>query len=352
MKLDLIYDVLTKVYREEEYPALAEQICQWRGSHPLAGRKIFDATPVFRNTMMKYAALLEAGAELTVGFGRGIPYDAGIVEFLKKCEVRIADASALRDCYDVVLDCAGANTDVKAKYGYVELTRSGLERYRNCAQPVFLADNGHIKEIETSLGTGDGFRRGMIHFGFEDFSGKKIVLFGFGKVGRGIVMYARRAGAEVVVVDDIQKVTVPSGMEAVNLKNRSEIESAVQSAWCVVCATGVRNALCGKMDSKVLVNSPAILVNMGVEDEFGPDVPEERVLNGKKPLNFVLEEPTLLKYIDPTMALDNDGILEILEGRVVPGLNNPPACLEEKILDTVRRAGAVALELDNLEKMR
>ena len=75
-------------------------------------------------------------------------------------------------------------------------------------------------------------------------------------------------------------------------------------------------------------------------------------MNGEKPLNFVLEEPTLLKYIDPTMALDNDGILEILEGRVVPGLNNPPACLEEKILDTVRRAGAVALELDNLEKMR
>ena len=59
-----------------------------------------------------------------------------------------------------------------------------------------------------------------------------------------------------------------------------------------------------------------------------------------------------MKYIDQNMALDNDGILEILEGRVVPGLNNPPACLEEKILDTVRRAGTVALELDNLEKMR
>ena len=72
----------------------------------------------------------------------------------------------------------------------------------------------------------------------------------------------------------------------------------------------------------------------------------------KKPLNFFLEEPKRLKYIDPDMALDNDGILEVIKGRVVPGLNNPPACLEEKILYTVRRAGSVALELDNLEKMR
>ena len=37
----------------------------------------------------------------------------------------------------------------------------------------------------------------------------------------------------------------------------------------------------------------------------------------EKPLNFFLEEPTLLKYIDPTMALDNDGILDTLEGRIV-----------------------------------
>ena len=46
-----------------------------------------------------------------------------------------------------------------------------------------------------------------------------------------------------------------------------------------------------------------------------------------------------MKYIDPTMALGNDGILDTLEGRIV---------LKKKILDTVRRAGTVAFELDHL----
>ena len=42
---------------------------------------------------------------------------------------------------------------------------------------------------------------------------------------------------------------------------------------------------------------------MGVEDEYGPNVPASRVLAEKKPLNFILEEPTHLKYIDASLAL-------------------------------------------------
>lgn len=67
------------------------------------------------------------------------------------------------------------------------------------------------------------------------------------------------------------------------------------------------------------MNGPALIANMGVEDEFGPEVPAERVLNAKSPLNFVLEEPTHLKYIDPTMALDNYGALEVLGGALLRG---------------------------------
>ena len=42
---------------------------------------------------------------------------------------------------------------------------------------------------------------------------------------------------------------------------------------------------------------------MGVEDEYGETFPADRVLNGKRPLNFLLEEPTQLRYIDATFAL-------------------------------------------------
>lgn len=349
MSIDVIYDGLRKVYRPDEFPALAEQIREWRAMRPFAGRRVFDATPVFRNTMMKYVALLAGGAELTVGYGRGIPHDPATVELLRRSGIRVADDGALDETYDAVLDCAGANADVKSKSGYVELTRSGMYRYRDCAQPVFLADAGRVKEIETALGTGDGFRRGMAHCGYGDFSGRKIVVFGCGKVGSGVVMYAAEGGAEVTIVDDASKVKPPFGTTLVDLADRVGIDRAVRAAWCVVSATGIRGALAGTFDLAALAGGPALIANMGVEDEFGPEIPESRVLNAKRPLNFVLEEPTHLKYIDPTMALDNYGALELLGGTLAPGLNRPPEALETKILDTVRRYGSIAPELTKLE---
>ncbi len=352
MPIDAMYEELRKVYRPDEFPALAEQIREWRAARPLAGRKVFDATPVFRNTMMKYVALLAAGAELTVGYGRGIPYDPETVERLRKFGVRVADSSAFDESCDVVLDCAGANADVKSKYGYVELTRSGMYRYRDCTQPVFLADDGRIKEIETALGTGDGFRRGMAHFGHGDFSGRNIVVFGCGKVGSGIVMYATGGGAKVTVIDDASRVKPPFGAAIVDLNDRDGIDRAVRDAWCVVSATGIRGALAGKFDLAALAACPALIANMGVEDEFGPEIPAERVLNAKEPLNFVLEEPTHMKYIDPTMALDNYGAMELLTRTLSPGLNRPSKLLEDKILNTVRASGSVAPELAKLEAGR
>ncbi len=352
MLFEVMYQELLSVYRPDEFPALDAQICAWQKSRPLAGRHVFDATPVFRNTMMKYVALLAAGADLTVGAGRGIPYDSGTVERLRRCGVRIADAGALAETYDVVCDCAGANTDVKSKFGYVELTRSGMYRYLDCVQPVFLADDGRVKEIETALGTGDGFRRGMAHLGYGDFSGRSIVVFGCGKVGSGVVMYAAEGGANVTIVDDASKVKPIFGASLVDWNDRAGIDREVQGAWCVVCATGVLGALAGRFDLAALANGSALIANMGVEDEFGSEIPAERVLNAKQPLNFVLEEPTHMKYIDPTMALDNYGVVELLDGSLAAGLNRPSRQLEERILDAVRTRGMIAPELAKLEASR
>ena len=151
---------LSGFYGAEEYPALRVQIDSWSAVRPLAGLSVLDGTPVFRNTMTKYLALLAGGAELTVVLGDGIPHDPEIARLLPEFGIPVLSGEeARRREFDVVLDCAGVNTAVKSKYGYVELTRSGMYHYRECRQPVFLADDGRIKVIETGLGTGDGFRR-------------------------------------------------------------------------------------------------------------------------------------------------------------------------------------------------
>lgn len=351
MDIDRIADYLGTFYRPEEHPALNAQIRLWEKNRPFAGAKLLDGTPVFRNTIVKYLALLAGGADLTVSVGRGIPHDPAILPQLTRFGLRIADDAARHETYDVVLDCAGVHADTPVRRGFVELTRSGMYRYRNAARPVFLADESRIKVIETGLGTGDGFRRGMAKFSFGDFHGRRIVLFGCGKVGRGIALHVLSGGAELTVVDR-ETVPVPAGSRLILLDDRAGVEAALDGAWCVVTATGIRHALAGKFDAAKLAASETILANMGVEDEFGPEIPEERVLNRKQPLNFVLEEPTLLKYIDPTMALDNFGALQLLTCDLPAGLNLPMPEQEEEILRTVREAGEITAELDGLEAMR
>ncbi|MDY5029522.1 MAG: adenosylhomocysteinase, partial [Hallerella succinigenes] len=103
-----------------------------------------------------------------------------------------------------------------------------------------------------------------------------------------------------------------------------------------------------------LANTKAVLANMGVEDEFSEDFPEERVLNKKLALNFSLEEPTHLKYIDASLALhaalgerlvlERDGVIDA-EDENSKGLRNPPAEIEQKLLGITMQNGIIGAEI-------
>ena len=126
----------------------------------------------------------------------------------------------------------------------------------------------------------------------------------------------------------------------------------MRRADIVVTATGVRGALAGRLDRKLLAGSRALIANMGVEDEFGELVSRARVLNGKAPLNFTLEEPTHLKYIDTSLALHAALGERLLKdwseaGGGVPfrGPHDPPAELEQHLLMTTIQNGAIGQEV-------
>ncbi|MEG0655613.1 MAG: hypothetical protein RR465_01145 [Mucinivorans sp.] len=80
---------------------------------------------------------------------------------------------------------------------------------------------------------------------------------------------------------------------------------------------------------------------MGVEDEFSELVPMERVLASKRPLNFILEEPTHLRYIETTMALHNQGAVQVLECADRCGFIYPSAELEDQMLVVVAAGGRI-----------
>lgn len=335
-------------YRPDEYPSLADQAARWNAEKPLAGLSVLDATPVFRNTVSKYIPLLRAGARLTVGLAQGFPHDPAIAKFLQENGIAILKSDeAGTEPFDLVLDCAVAFAYLTPRIGYVELTRSGVEYYQGKEKPVFVADSGAIKRIETCLGTGESYFRAMAELGYGDWKGRTLVVFGSGKVGTGIVLYAARQGAAVTVVTDPAcvpaQVTKTAG-KIIDYRDRDAVAQTLKDAYAIVTATGVANALAGVSDA--LNDSGALLANMGVEDEFGPEVPEERVLGGKRPLNFLLEEPTHLKYIEATMALHNEGAAWLAANRdAKSGLHTPPNEMEARLLEITRRSGTIGDEI-------
>lgn len=347
--LNSIDELITSTYREEEYPVSLYQTREWSRTLPLKGLTILDATPVFRNTLVKHRALIAAGAELIVGISDVMPRDEEIADLLRRSGIRVMRPEDTPPEIDIILDCAAAFVTWQPRIGFVELTRSGVEKFANAEKPVYLADNGRIKRIETCLGTGESYYRAMKQLGYDDWKDRKLVVFGCGKVGTGIIMYAHQLGARVTVVTDPQSVTERIKrftVEIIDYKDALKVARTLEDAYAVVTATGVAHALEGNCPADSLIHSPALLANMGVEDEYGPSIPAERVLVEKKTLNFILDEPTHLKYIDATMALHNEGALYLATHTDARGLIEPSAEMEEHLLEICRTNGCISNELD------
>lgn len=340
---------LSEHYEAAEWPTLLEQTEQWQQTRPLAGLRILDATPVFHNTLAKYLALLAAGAELFIP-ARPAICDSAARQLALSFGIRAAGKNDTN--FDIILDCAGQFNRLHPTLGFCELTRSGVARLERVHHPVFVADAGRIKRIETILGTGDGFFRALGKLGYGEVAGKSLVVVGYGKVGRGVVLHAQQRGMRVTVADvrDVRD-ELPSGIRYCGMDDPAELTKVMVSSWCVVTCSGRINALRRRVDASAVHNSDTLLANLGVEDEFGADISPERVLNRKIPLNFILEEPTAMRYIETTMALHNACALELLTADLPHRLMPPPADVEERLLHTAATRGNIGSELARLSSL-
>lgn len=387
----LFDEIVNDAYGEREYPALLALAREWAQTRPFEGLRVLAATPVFRNTLLQYRALLAGGADLVVGVagsddgdgpssGAEMPCDPGIVEVLRENGIPVIGVQKALEMeaagcgFDLILDCAGQFSACHPRFGFVELTRSGVQFYENCEHPVYVADSGIVKRIETCLGTGEGYVRALAQLGYNfcaggadrDGAGKKFVVFGSGKVGQGIVLQLLRSGASVQVVTDCSRGSNAfldaNGVPVTDCNDLDGVAALVRDADFVVTATGVKGALDRPQIVDALLASNAVLANMGVEDEYGPGIPATRVLAEKKPLNFILEEPTHLKYIDASLALHAAlGELLLQEGGAVYGKDgagreavaankkagpiDPPSELEQRILSMTMQDGLIGPEI-------
>ena len=378
----LFDEIVNSSYTMAEYPALLALAREWAFSRPFEGLRVLAATPVFRNTLLQYRALLAGGANLVVGIagsgkdcagadaaGAAMPCDLGIVDVLRENGIPVIGVQEALEMeaagcgFDLILDCAGQFSACHPRIGFVELTRSGVQFYENCEHPVYVADSGIVKRIETCLGTGEGYVRALSQLGYDycldsgaDGAGKKFVVFGSGKVGQGIVLQLLRSGANVQVVTDCSRGSCAfldaNDVPVTDCNDLDGVAALVRDADFVVTATGVKGALDRPQIVEALLASDAVLANMGVEDEYGPGVPATRVLAEKKPLNFILEEPTHLKYIDASLALHaalGELLVREAAGRLAAnkkaGPLDPPSELEQRILSMTMQDGLIGPEI-------
>ena len=99
-----------------------------------------------------------------------------------------------------------------------------------------------------------------------------------------------------------------------------------------------------------MLPSPALLANLGVEDEYGALIPENRVLNRKQPLNFILEEPTSMRFIETTMALHNACALELLTADLPHRCMDPAPDVEERLLEVACSRGLIGEDVQLLRQ--
>ncbi|RDX36379.1 hypothetical protein DZA50_04770 [Kangiella sp. HD9-110m-PIT-SAG07] len=298
-------------------PFMHQMRQDYRRRKPFAGLTIAHNVPLTATTLLKVACLKASGASVTVTNPSFITESSVAREVLTYEGVQYAPLTELKGSFDFLLDCgAELIQQCQAMRGIVELTRTGAMRYeqlKNTDVPVVSVDDTRLKSLETCLGTGEGVYRAITELHREAIDNKKVLIFGFGKVGTGIAYYFAQKTPHINVVEmnpERLSLIESKGYQAISAELPLHVESAIKDADIIITATGIKNLLSLSYQKKWFKGK--VLANAGAEDEFGFNFSKKDILADKKPVNFALEEPTLMPFLDPIFYAHNLAIEDIL----------------------------------------
>lgn len=330
----LLAAVQSRFSASGDYPCLSKQIENFKISKPLSGLNVLHSTPLFFNSLPKLLPLLYSGARLTVVPPIGLPYDTAVVDILKECELDFRAELTGNEPFDIMLDCIGQRAAHPIRIGAVELTRSGEYAFRGKPYPCISVDRSSIKLLEDLVGTSDGLLRALDQRNIS-VDGKRVLLFGLGKVGRGIYQRLQGKCGDLQVVESNNYKNAVHEVQVHNFLETEKLHLLIQSADVIITCTGVKGLL-SNIPKELILTPGKLLINMGAEDEYGELVPVSAVFNSKHPANFILSEPTRLKYLDATLALHNQSAVDLTNLRLGPGIHSPLEISESVLFDFIR----------------
>lgn len=306
-KSDKLLRYILKKYTLNDFPCLYNQYKRYVENRPFEGLKILNSTPIFYNTLAKILPIVASGAKLSLRVPTFINSCTDTIKILKELDIKIIKHEPKDYEFDVILDCVGENVNVATNLGNAELTKSGIEKYRKSNSYFVNIDDSDCKYIEDYYGTAESLLRALEKINI-DIQNKNIIIFGYGKVGSGIADLLASSGGNVFVVEKNQKIVNEIKHESILFTEHDKIYNFLSNADIVITATGVKDVISSNYKYEKFCRDRLILINMGAEDEFGRSFSGPEILNNKMPLNFILNEPTRLKFLDPTFALQNEAI--------------------------------------------
>lgn len=320
------------------FPILPKLGNRWAASRPWEGMTIGLNLHLTTLTAALVRELMLGGGKWVVSAANPGTTHASAVALLRNLGVEVYTGGALEDRHQQVLSHrpsiladagfdlvgslldGGEPHDIKAA---IEVTRSGVQALHDRTDipfPVVNINDGRLKNaVENRHGVGEGVWRAVGALTGMHLAGRRLVVVGYGPVGRGVASYARAANmsVEVVEADPVRRLFAHyDGYPT------SDIDEAVERAAIIVTATGRAGAL--PIDVIEKAHDGAVLLNAGTGgdeidvtgmaaraetvDHIGEKVvryhlPSGRavtLLGGGNPLNIVTNmgspEPVLLHF--------------------------------------------------------
>ncbi len=387
-------------WAKEHMPVLAEIRREFSSSKPLRGLRVGAALHVEAKTAVLALTLKEGGAEVSLAGCNPLSTKDEVAAALVKEGVRVYAwrGESLRDYYrnlrrviadrprlvvddggDLVaeLHSGGGAEEVK---GGCEETTTGVQRLRAMERrgelrfPVIAVNDSPTKRLfDNRFGTAESTLQALMSLTNLQIGGKRVVVVGYGHVGRGIASRARGLGAVVTVVETDPVRALEAAMDGFLVK---PLEEACEEGEIFITATGsfhvIREEHLRRMkDGTILCNAGHFNVEIDLEAlrrlserrrQVLEDVEEFRLRDGRR--LYLLAGGRLvnlagsrslghpIEIMDLSFSLQALSLAYLAENaeRLRPGVHEVPPEIDRRVAELKLRLWGIRLERQTEEQ--
>jgi adenosylhomocysteinase len=322
--------------------ALTTLAGEYAKSKPLEGVRLGVCLHVTKETSVLVDSLLNAGAEVKLAGANPLSTQDDIAAYLAtRAEVwawRGQTAKEYASCIDRVLGSRpeqiiddGGDLHVAAHeaggrgvVGGSEETTTGVVRLRaleaegRLRYPVIAVNDARTKYLfDNRYGTGQSTLDGIMRATALLLAGMKVVVVGYGWVGKGVAMRARGMGARVTVVEVDPIRAIEAHLEGFEV---SSIEGAARWGDLFITTTGQRNVVPYSAVRKM--KEGAILANAG---HFDVEIDVKTLMSKAKGVKEVRP------HVDEVVLPGGKRVYLVAKGRIanlVAGEGHPPEVMQ------------------------